>query len=56
MTIRLVKQGETSAKEKKPVQPPLETQLILTAQGWIDEFKARKASSRQSLAGVLRRT
>jgi hypothetical protein len=55
MTIRLVKQGEATTKDEKPAQPSLETQLILTTQGWIEEFKARKARTRQSLAVELRR-
>ncbi len=55
MTIKLVKRREAAANEEKPDQPPSSTQLMLTTQGWIDEFKARKATARQSLAGVLRR-
>jgi hypothetical protein len=55
MTIRLIKQGEAPEKEEKPAQLSLEARLLLTTQGWIDEFKARKATNQQSLAVALRR-
>jgi len=55
MTIKLVKQGEEPAKEKKAAQLSLEARLLLTTQGWIEEFKARKANNQQSLAVALRR-
>jgi len=55
MTIRLVKQGEAPAMEEKPEQLSLEKRLLRTTQGWIDEFKARKANTQQSLAVALRR-
>jgi len=55
MTIKLVKQGEASAKEKKAAPLSLEARLLLTTQGWIEEFKARKANNQQLLAVALRR-
>jgi len=55
MTIKLVKQGEAPAKEKKAAPVSLEARLLLTTQGWIEEFKARKANNQQLLAVALRR-
>jgi len=55
MTIRLVKHGDAPTKEEKPAQLSLEARLLQTTQGWIEEFKARKANNQQSLSVALRR-
>ena len=55
MTVRLVKRKEPDAADQKEAQRPSETQLILTTQGWVEEFKTRKARTDQSLGSRLRR-
>jgi hypothetical protein len=41
--------------EKRP-QPPTATQMALTTQGWIEEFRAQKARDQQTLSGLLKRS
>lgn len=53
MTVRLVKQNQQSVVEEKPIAQPSKNQLIVTTQGWVEEFKARKAKG-ESL-GILSR-
>ncbi|MEK6320400.1 MAG: hypothetical protein AABN33_01825 [Acidobacteriota bacterium] len=55
MTVRLIKRKELDASDEKQLQRPSRTQLILTTQGWVEEFKERKARSDQSLGRMIRR-
>jgi hypothetical protein len=48
MTVRLVKRKELEAPDEKQEQLPSPTQVLLTTQGWVEEFKARKARNEQS--------
>ena len=55
MTVKLVKRNQQVATTEKVAPPPSATQLFLNAQGWIEEFKARKARTNQSLISMLKR-
>jgi hypothetical protein len=55
MTVRLVKRKQLLARDEKRPQPPSPTQLTLTTQGWIEEFRAQKARDQQTLSGLLKR-
>jgi len=55
MTVRLVKRKQPLGREEKQPQPPSPTQLTLTTQGWIEEFRAQKARDQQSLSGLIKR-
>jgi hypothetical protein len=55
MTVRLVKRKESTSSDEKQAQQPSPNQLLLTTQGWVEEFKARKARSEQSRGRLLRR-
>lgn len=55
MMVRLVKRKEFAASDEKQAQRPSPTQLLLTTQGWVEEFRARKARIGQSLGSLLRR-
>jgi hypothetical protein len=55
MTVRLVKRKQLVARDEKRPQPPSPTQLTLTTQGWIEEFRAQKAKDQQTLSGLLKR-
>lgn len=48
MPVRLVKRKELEAPDEKQEQRPSPTQVLLTTQGWVEEFKARKARNEQS--------
>jgi hypothetical protein len=54
MTVRLVKRKELEASDEKQTQPPSSTQLLLTTQAWVEEFKARKARTARSRSRLLR--
>lgn len=41
MKIRLIKRGQESNK-KEPQAQPKESNMVVTMQSWIDEFKTRK--------------
>ena len=43
MTVRLVKQGQKIDEKRKETAPPSANQLLVITQGWVQEFKARKA-------------
>jgi len=45
MTVRLVKQKQQASLNEKPSSAPTVNQLIVTTQGWVEEFKARKAQA-----------
>lgn len=55
MMVRLVKRKELEASDEKQAPLPSPTQLLLTTQGWVEEFKARKARVEQSSGRLLRR-
>jgi len=55
MTIRLVKRNQETQENDKPAPPPSANQIMLNAQGWVEEFKARKARTNETLIGALRR-
>jgi hypothetical protein len=56
MTVRLVKRKELEAPDEKESQRPSPTQLLLTTQNWVQEFKARKARIEQSRGRMLRQS
>jgi hypothetical protein len=43
MTIKLVKRDQQAAANEKTPQQPSMTQVLLTTQSWVEEFKARKS-------------
>lgn len=53
VTVKLVKRKQFIAGEKQ-TRTPKPDQLISTAQGWVKEFKARKARAQQSLGNLIR--
>jgi len=55
MTIRLVKRKQLLARDEKRSQAPTPAKMALTTQGWIEEFRARKARDQQTLHDVLKR-
>jgi hypothetical protein len=55
MTIKLVKRDQQAQTSDKPAAPPSANQIMLNAQGWVEEFKARKARTDETLIGALRR-
>ena len=52
MTIRLIKQGQQTESKEKTVTEPSPNQLLVTTQGWVQEFKARKAKGFEGI-GIL---
>jgi len=56
MTIRLVKQNQQRSATEKPPSAPTVDQLRLTTQGWVEEFKTRKARRPLSLDGLMKRS
>ena len=48
MTVRLIKRN-TAVPEQKPAPNPPLTQVLITAQFWVDEFKARKRGKNISI-------
>ena len=55
MTVKLVKRNQQVQANNKPAPAPSANQALLNAQGWVAEFKERKAKNNQMLLGVLRR-
>jgi hypothetical protein len=55
MTIKLVKRNQQEQTGDKPAPPPSANQIMMNAQGWVEEYKARKARVDQTLIGALRR-
>jgi len=55
MTVRLVKRKQPIARDEKRSQAPTPTQMTLTTQSWIEEFRAQKARDQQSLNDLLKR-
>ena len=55
MTIKLVKRNQQAQESDKPAPPPSANQIMMNAQGWVEEFKERKARTDQTLMGALRR-
>ena len=56
MIVKLVKRNQQVATTEKAAPPPSATQLFLNAQGWIEEFKTRKARNNQNLMSMLKRS
>ena len=56
MMVRLVKRKELTESDDKHAQRPSPTQLLLTTQGWVQEFKARKTRIEQSRGRLLRQS
>ncbi|MGA9768682.1 MAG: hypothetical protein WBV94_06560 [Blastocatellia bacterium] len=55
MTIKLIKRNQQAAKDEKTLQKPSPNQILTTTQGWVEEFRERKARNNQLLIGMLRR-
>jgi len=59
MTVRLVKRKQrvasVIASDEKQQHEASPTQLALTTQGWVEEFRAQKARDRQSMRGLMKR-
>jgi hypothetical protein len=55
MTVRLVKRKQLLARDEKGAQTPTPTQMTLTTQGWVEEFRAQKERDQQSLGGLFKR-
>jgi len=55
MTVKLVKHNQQVAATEKATPPPSANQLFLNTQGWIEEFKTRKARNNQNLMSMLKR-
>ncbi len=51
MTIKLVKKQDEKSEPQPAKQKPSQSQVITTAQAWVEEFKARK--SRPNLAALF---
>ncbi len=56
MAIRLVKRDQQTATDNKPVKQSVRTQIILTTQAWIDEFKSRKTRPDLTLLDAAKRS
>jgi hypothetical protein len=54
MTVKLIKRTEAAEDRVKDEQPPSPRQLVQTAQGWVAEFKARKAINRVSIDSLMK--
>jgi hypothetical protein len=54
MTVKLIKRTELVDDREKREEKPSPRQLVLTAQGWVEEFKARKKVARRSLEVLMR--
>jgi hypothetical protein len=55
MTIKLVKRNQQTAKDEKTSLKPTANQILSTAQGWVEEFRERKARNNELLIGMVRR-
>ena len=55
MTIKLVKRNQQTTKDEKASKQPAPNQILTTAQGWVEEFRERKAKNNDLLLGMLRR-
>ena len=49
MTVRLVKRGQEVKNTSKEAEQPSTSQLVVTTQAWVEEFRARKSSSDAAL-------
>jgi len=56
MPIRLVKKQKQTASGQKPAESPSLGQLLVNTQGWVKEFKTRKATTNEAMLGMLRRS
>lgn len=54
MTVKLIKRTEVIEDRVKYNEPSTPHQLVQTAQGWVAEFKARKAINRQSFEALMK--
>ena len=55
MTVKLVKRNQQTTKDEKTSQQPSPNKIMTTAQGWVEEFRERKARNNELLLGMLRR-
>ena len=55
MTVKLIKRNQQTTKDEKAAQQPLPNQILTTTQGWVEEFRERKARNNELLIGMLRR-
>ena len=55
MTIKLIKRNQQPEIIEKPSRKPSPNELLTNTQGWIEEFRARKARANESLISLLRR-
>jgi len=55
MTIKLIKRNQATDNKEKTSDKPSPNQLLTITQGWVEEFKARKASNNASLMSMLKR-
>jgi hypothetical protein len=55
MTIKLIKRNQQTAKDEKPSLKPQANQILATTQGWVEEFREKKARNNEMLIGMLRR-
>jgi hypothetical protein len=53
MTVKLVKREQSVPANVKQKQPPSRDQIIVTTQGWVEEFRSRKARTDQSLLTMI---
>ena len=55
MTIKLIKRNQQTTKDEKTSQQPSPATILTTTQGWVEEFRERKAKNNELLVGMLRR-
>ncbi|HKP86217.1 MAG TPA: hypothetical protein VJZ26_08980 [Blastocatellia bacterium] len=55
MTIKLIKRNQQTDNNQKPSQEPSPNDILTTTQGWVEEFRARKARTNEMLFSMLRR-
>jgi hypothetical protein len=53
MTIRLIKRGQETDKSEQPVKQK-KTDMVLTMQSWVEEFKSRKNKLDLGVLGPVR--
>ena len=55
MTVKLIKRNQQTTKDEKTTRQPSPNQILTTTQGWVEEFRERKAKNNQLLIGMLKR-
>lgn len=56
MKIKLIKRKAADSADNKSEQSPSPADLMLNAQSWVEEFKARKAQDVKTLRAMLERS